>query len=219
MNLADIDWDLENAGEWPFPAKVIAIVIMCLLLGGGWYYLDTKGQLEQLDQAQHTETQLKKQVEDKLLKAVKLPKFKAYLMELDQSLGQLLRQLPDSTELPDVLVDISQTGLATGLEFQLFQPQAEALKDFYAELPIRVRVAGSYGALGEFVSALAALPRIVTIHDIKINILQPNGPPTNAPALVMDTTLKTYRQLDQKSIPTPSTLPRQNRAGRTKGQG
>jgi type IV pilus assembly protein PilO len=111
---------------------------------------------------------------------------------MEESFGAMLRQLPNRTEVADLLVDVSQTGLAAGLEFELFQPQPEVPKDFYAELPIKIRVVGTYHEFGEFVSGLAALPRIVTIHDVQIKPYQ-----TNSSELLMEAMARTYRYLDE----------------------
>jgi type IV pilus assembly protein PilO len=116
---------------------------------------------------------------------------------MQQSFGAMLRQLPNRTEVADLLVDVSQTGLAAGLEFELFQPQAEVPKDFYAELPIKIRVIGNYHEFGEFVSGLAALPRIVTIHDVQIQPRANNPGANNAGDLIMEATARTYRYLDE----------------------
>jgi type IV pilus assembly protein PilO len=113
---------------------------------------------------------------------------------MEESFGAMLRQLPNRTEVADLLVDVSQTGLAAGLEFELFQPQAEVPKDFYAELPIKIRVVGTYHEFGEFVSGLAALPRIVTIHDVQIS---PRQSKSKSGELVLEAMARTYRYLDE----------------------
>lgn len=195
MNLSEIDWDIENAGEWPNFAKVLVIGIVCALIVGAWIYLDTRRQLEDLRQLRNREASLKQQVDEKLKRAVHLPRFRQHLSDLEKSLGELLRQLPDSTEVPELLVDISQTGLAAGLEFQLFQPQAEMRKEFYAELPIDIQVVGTYSEFGNFVSGIASLPRIVTVHDVKISKNR------DAAELTMKAQLKTYRQAEESFAP------------------
>ncbi|MCB1789860.1 MAG: type 4a pilus biogenesis protein PilO, partial [Gammaproteobacteria bacterium] len=128
----------------------------------------------------------------KQAKAANLDAYRAQLAEMQESFGAMLRQLPNRTEVADLLVDVSQTGLAAGLEFELFQPQGEVPKDFYAELPIKIRVVGKYHEFGEFVSGLAALPRIVTIHDVEV---RPQS--ANSPTLVLEATARTYRYLDE----------------------
>ncbi|NJD30851.1 MAG: hypothetical protein FIB04_03075, partial [Gammaproteobacteria bacterium] len=120
------------------------------------------------------------------------------LAEMEKSFGAMLRQLPNKTEVPNLLVDISQTGLAAGLEEKLFQPQGEVRKDFYAELPIAIRLTGGYHQMGNFASGIAALPRIVTLHDIEIT---PAGKDAGADDLVLNVTAKTYRYLDEDEVP------------------
>jgi type IV pilus assembly protein PilO len=141
---------------------------------------------------QREEADLRQEFESKQAKAANLENYKKQLALMEESFGAMRRQLPDSTEVADLLVDVSQTGLAAGLEFELFQPQAEVPKDFYAELPIKIRVIGNYHEFGEFVSGLAALPRIVTIHDVQIQP-RPNSPGD----LIMEATARTYRYLDE----------------------
>ena len=142
------------------------------------------------------EQKLRQEFKNKHAKAVNLELYKQQLKDIERSFGALLRQLPGRTEVPNLLVDISQTGLAAGLEEKLFQPQPEQRKDFYAELPIKIRLTGSYHQFGEFVSGIAALPRIVTLHDIDIK-------PDNKDAydqLSLELTAKTYRYLDEDEI-------------------
>ncbi len=160
--------DLNSFGEWPAPVKAIAILLACVALGGLAYYLDTNDQLERLTREQTTEQELRSSLEVKQRKAANLEAYRNQLAEMKESFGAMLRQLPNKTEVGSLLVDVSQTGLANGLEFELFQPEDELAKDFYAELPIRIRVTGNYHDFGRFISGLAALPRIVTIHDVQI---------------------------------------------------
>lgn len=195
MNLSNINWDIENAGAWPAPIKFGIILLLCLILAGVGYYLDTQDQLAELERLQAQEGELKSSFEAKQKKAVNLEEYKQQLQQIEESFGDLLRQLPDKTQVPDLLVDVSQTGLASGLEFELFRPGAEVPKEFNAELPIDIRVIGDYMEFANFVSGLASLPRIVTIHNVKIT-------PRNLPAgskgkpLVMDALVKTYRYLE-----------------------
>ena len=134
--------------------------------------------------------------EVKLAKAVNLDLYKQQLKDIERSFGALLRQLPGKTEVPNLLVDISQTGLSAGLEEKLFQPQGEQKKDFYAELPIKIRLTGSYHQFGQFVSGIAALPRIVTLHDIEIKSESKDA----YDQLSLELTAKTYRYLDEDEI-------------------
>lgn len=193
MNMQELnELDFSNIGDWPMAVKLVLIVILCALVGVGWYFLDTEDQYKELERVERIEQDLRTDFETKQAKAANLEAYREQLAEMRESFGAMLRQLPNRTEVADLLVDVSQTGLAAGLEFELFQPQAEVPKDFYAELPIKIRVLGTYHEFGEFVSGLAALPRIVTIHDVQI---QPQrGEPGQ---LLMEATARTYRYLDE----------------------
>jgi len=193
--------DLNSFGEWPTPVKAIAILLACAALGGLAYYLDTKDQLERLGREQTTEQELRSSLEVKQRKAANLEAYRNQLAEMKESFGAMLRQLPNKTEVGSLLVDVSQTGLANGLEFELFQPEDELAKDFYAELPIRIRVTGNYHDFGRFISGLAALPRIVTIHDVQIADLAKQTSPQAATErnLSLQATVKTYRYLDEET--------------------
>ncbi|WP_295413117.1 type 4a pilus biogenesis protein PilO [uncultured Thiodictyon sp.] len=197
MELSELnELDLNNIGEWPVPVKAIAIVLLCSVAGAAIYYLDTAAQLERLDTAQAKELEQRKTFETKQKKAASLNAFRQQLAEMKESFGAMLRQLPDKTEVAALLVDVSQTGLAAGLEFELFQPEGEKLKDFYAELPINIKVTGRYHEFGSFISGLAALPRIVTIHNVKI--ASPAGERGGEDAkLQLQAQVKTYRYLDE----------------------
>jgi type IV pilus assembly protein PilO len=151
-----------------------------------------------LDRAEAEELKLRASFEEKQDKAANLEAYQQQLVEMRESFGAMLRQLPDKTEVAALLVDVSQTGLAAGLEFELFQPSGEQNRDFYAELPIRMRVNGQYHEFGRFISGLAALPRIVTIHDVKI--ASPSGGDGKpGQRLNMEATVKTYRYLDENA--------------------
>jgi type IV pilus assembly protein PilO len=188
--------DLSNIGEWPTPIKAIVILIGCIGLAVAIYYLDTESQLLRLDQERTTEAELRQSFETKQRKAANLEAYRQQIQEMEESFGAMLRQLPDRTEVAALLVDVSQTGLAAGLEFQLFQPQGEQSKEFYAELPIDVRVTGHYHEFGRFISGLAALPRIVTIHDVKIGNTGGDSGAEGA-KLTLQATVRTYRYLDE----------------------
>jgi type IV pilus assembly protein PilO len=188
--------DLNNLGAWPTPIKAIVILIACIALAVAVYYLDTEAQLQRLDQDRRAEVDLRKTFETKQRKAANLEAYRQQLEEMKESFGAMLRQLPDKTEVAALLVDVSQTGLAAGLEFQLFQPEGEQSKEFYAELPINVRVTGRYHDFGRFISGLAALPRIVTIHDVKIGSTAGETGADGA-KLALQATVKTYRYLDE----------------------
>jgi len=184
--------DFQTLGEWPKVAKAILILILCAGVAGAWYYFDTKGQLTRLEKAELSEQRLRKDFERKQQKAVNLDAYRQQLAEMQASFGAMLRQLPDKTEVPALLVDVSQTGLGAGLEFERFQPSAEVKRGFYAELPIHVRVVGTYPEFGDFISGLAALPRIVTIHNVNISHAEGGRGP-----LSLEATIKTYRYLEE----------------------
>ena len=193
MNMQELnELDFSNIGDWPGFVKAILVLVLCALVGVGWYFYDIEGRYETLARAENTELELRQDFENKQAKAANLEAYRAQLAEMQESFGAMLRQLPNRTEVADLLVDVSQTGLAAGLEFELFQPQGEVPKDFYAELPIKIRVIGSYHEFGEFVSGLAALPRIVTIHNVQIQ-----NRSNNPGKLVMEALARTYRYLDE----------------------
>jgi type IV pilus assembly protein PilO len=189
--------DPRDPGRWPLPvragAAVLCFVALALLLG---YLLVWKDKSPQLDQKVAEEMTLRDTFRTKHLKAVNLEVYEQQLQDIERSFGALLRQLPGKTEVPSLLVDISQTGLAAGLEEKLFQPSAEEKKDFYAELPIKIRLSGSYHDFGEFVSGIAALPRIVTLHNIEIKA----DKATSYDQLTLDLVARTYRYLDDEEI-------------------
>ncbi len=189
--------DPRDPGRWPMPIRYGAVgVAFFALTLVGVYFLVWDGQRPVLQQRQAEEQQLRLQFKDKHAKAVNLEVYKQQLKDIERSFGALLRQLPGKTEVPSLLVDISQTGLAAGLEEKLFQPEAEQKKDFYAELPIKIRLTGSYHQFGEFVSGIAALPRIVTLHDIDIKTANKDA----YDQLSLELTAKTYRYLDEEEI-------------------
>jgi len=194
MNMDLNELDVTNLARWPAAAK--AVVILFLMGGviflGYWFHV--KDQLAELTKAEGKEENLKVIFETKAKQAVNLEAYESQLEEMRESFGAMLRQLPNKTEVADLLVDVSQTGLASGLEFVLFQPRAEVPREFYAELPISIQVIGNYHELGEFVSGVAGLPRIVTVHNVAINKAAKgkSGP------LTMKLTAKTYRYMDEE---------------------
>lgn len=199
MNLAEINWDINYVGRWPWPLKGAIIAVVSLLVAGAWFYFDTQTQLDELNQMHAKETELRSTFETNQKKAASLPDYQKQLVEMEKLFGDMLRQLPDKTQVAELLVDVSQTGLASGLEFELFKPLAEVKKDFYAELPIDIRVVGTYAKFGSFVSGLAALPRIVTVHNVRIKRQTGAGgkPNIGDANLLMDAQVKTYRYLDE----------------------
>ena len=193
MTLQELnELDFSNIGDWPAIVKAVLVLILCALVVTGWYFLYAEDQYKQLARVENTELELRQDFEIKQAKAANLEAYRAQLAEMQESFGSMLRQLPNRTEVADLLVDVSQTGLAAGLEFELFQPQGEVPRDFYAELPIKIRVVGDYHEFGEFVSGLAALPRIVTVHNVKISPRRGEGA-----GLQLEATAKTYRYLEE----------------------
>jgi type IV pilus assembly protein PilO len=186
--------DIEDVGRWPlvFRAAVIAIVFV-VVLGLGIYWFIIKDKAPELSRVQEEEQQLRLTFQNKQRKAANYDDYKAQLTQIEQSFGTMLRQLPGKTEIPSLIVDISQTGLAAGLQEKLFVPQPEIPKDFYAEKPIKIRLEGGFHELANFVSGIAALPRIVTLHDITITRVSED----TFDKLSMEVTAQTYRYLDE----------------------
>jgi len=189
--------DPRDPGRWPLPVRIGAIAIWFVALTLVLLYVVVwQSKRPELAGYEAQEQTLRNQFRDKHGKAVNLALYKQQLAEIERSFGTMLRQLPGKTEVPNLLVDISQTGLAAGLRQQLFQPMPQQNKDFYAELPIKIRLTGSFHQFGEFVSGIATLPRIVTLHNVEIK------PSTNDAydQLTLDVTAKTYRYRDEEEI-------------------
>lgn len=198
--MADIDLnnlDFSNVGSWPAAVKGVLIAIIAVGVLALGYFIDIQAQQENLDRITSEEKRLKEDFEFKQAKAANLDAYKAQMVEMEDSFGAMIRQLPSKTEVEDLLVDISQTGLASGIEFQLFKPLAEKHIEFYAELPIKLKMTGTYHQFGEFVSGIAALPRIVTLENITIVSSKGKGKKN---ILTMDVTAKTYRYLDESEV-------------------
>lgn len=184
--------DPNNPGAWPLPVQALVGLVVCIgLMFGGWQF-KIKDQRVELAKVQAKEGDLKKEFEDKQKKAANLGPLREQMKEMEQSFGEMVRQLPNKTEVAGLIVDISQTGLSAGLEFELFEPKSERPAEFYVELPINLRMSGTYHQFGSFVSGIAALPRIVTTHDIKIAPKKAGG------ILEMTATAKTYRALEEE---------------------
>lgn len=190
------DLDPNDVSRWPASIRFGVITLIFLITAAALvYFMSWNSKKPQLDQARAQEQTLLKTVEEKARKAANLEAYKVQLAEMEQSFGAMLRKLPNQTEVPNLLTDISQQGAAAGLEQQLFQPAPQINKDFYAELPIKMRLTGSFHAIGNFVSGIAALPRIVTLHDVQITTPERSGGTDN---LQLDVTAKTYRYLDEE---------------------
>ena len=192
IDLSDLEF--SNVGNWPMPVKIGMIAVVCVIVLVAGYFLDVSNQREILSRAESQENSLKREFEEKQSKAANLDAYKKQMKEMEESFGTMLRQLPSKTEVENLVDEISQTGLASGIEFELFKPQAEQFIEFYAEKPISIKLTGTYHQFGRFVSGIAALPRIVTLHNIQIKKDEKSG------VLSMDVTAKTYRYLDENEL-------------------
>ena len=194
MTLDDLrSIDFNNVSTWPLPIKITGIAMVCvIILFLGWYFV-IADELEQLDQEQKKEAGLKETFSGKKALAINLDEYRRQMEEMGEQFGTLLRQLPNKTEVPNLLVDITQAGLGRGLDFVLFKPEKEAPLDFYAELPVSIKVIGTYHELAQFVSDVAALPRIVTVGSLDITA-DKNG------KLSMAAVAKTYRYLEAEEL-------------------
>ena len=186
--------DINDVGRWPFVfrAAVIGIIFVAVSLGG-IYFTIIEDKKPELERAQAEEESLKLTFENKQKKAANYDAYRAQLDQIEQSFGTMLRQLPGETEIPSLIVDISQTGLAAGLQEKLFRPEAEIPKDFYAEKPIRIQLNGSYHEIANFVSGIAALPRIVTLHNINIT----REDQSSYDRLSLEVVAQTYRYIEE----------------------
>ena len=201
MNLEDLQHHLEpdNIGNAPVSVRVGVIATLCTLIIGAGLWFDTQNQLVELEDHQIKEIALKEEFKVKALRAAKLELYKEQLAEMNATFGALLRQLPEKTDVESLLVDVSQTGLASGLEVNKFKPSDEEKKGFYAELPITLEVIGSFHQMATFISGIAALPRIVTISDMKLEpVAKDVKDPASADKLKMSATARTYRYLQEE---------------------
>ncbi|MCG3201453.1 MAG: hypothetical protein NFCOHLIN_01321 [Gammaproteobacteria bacterium] len=194
MKLSDLNnLTMENIGSWPIPVKIATVLLICAAVIGLGYWKLTTPKIEELKTAQNRELELRAEFDGKQQKAANLEVLKKQLEDIKQTMGELLQKLPSKTQVPDLLQDISQTGLGAGLEFDIFKPGAEQPQEFYVELPIQIQVTGTYHQFGTFISGVAALQRIVTVHDVKI---RPAG--DDKGKLMMQATAKTYRYMDEE---------------------
>ncbi len=198
-DFSKLDLDPNNIGNWPGVFKGIVILVLCAAVLGAGYWFDTQDQLVALETAQTKEIELKRVFEFKQKKSANLAALREQLKEMKASFGDLLRLLPNKTEIEGLLVDISQSGLSAGLEFELFKPGAEQVAEFYAIQPISIRVTGTYHEFGNFVSTVAALPRIVTQHDVSM-APRSGGSVGDDEQLIMNLIAKTYRYLEEEEI-------------------
>src|SRR5512137_1207917 len=208
--------DPNDAGRWPLGVRIGTVALLFIIAASACYYFFVwKPDRPRLLERRAKEGKLKLSLEAKAKRAANLEAYRSQLAEMEKSFGAMLRQLPNKTEVPNLLVDISQTGLAAGLEEKLFQPQGESRSDFYAELPISIRLTGGYHEMGKFASGIAALPRIVTPHDIEIT--PPTGRNVTEPGeLTLNVTAKTYRYLDEEEQ--AAAEPKDKDKGKDKGK-
>lgn len=194
MTLDDIRrLNLRDVGSWPLLPKAVALLFIFVIIVVAGALLDWRDQFDALDAAQQVETKLRQEYTTKKGKAINYELYRQQLVEIEQSFGALVKQLPNRAEMDALLTDINQAGLGRGLQFELFKPASqEKLSDFYAELPISIRITGNYHDMGAFASDIAQLPRIVTLNDIAIN--------NDKGVLALDATARTYRYLDEEEI-------------------
>ena len=186
--------DPKDPGTWPAVPKLVALIAILAVILVGAFFLDTQGQIDELEAGKTQEAKLKEDYINKKKQSVNLDLHKQQLREIDQSFGALLKQLPNRAQMDALLVDINQAGLGRGLQFELFRPASgESAKEFYSELPIQVRVLGNYHDMGAFASDLGQLSRIVTLNDVTI------GPGKDG-QLQMDATARTFRYLDDEEV-------------------
>ncbi|MCB5186007.1 type 4a pilus biogenesis protein PilO [Methylobacillus gramineus] len=198
MNLQELNnIDLNNTGSLPLPVKalLLGILLLVLVIGGYWFFWSPS--LDELDQAKAKEVELRGTFLAKKRQAINLEGYKQQMVEIERTFGALVKQLPDRSQMDGLLTDINQAGLEQGLEFELFKPGHEVIADFYAEMPISIKVTGSYHDLGAFATDIARLPRIVTLNDIVINAPAKDSKDGR---LVIEAVAKTYRYLDANEI-------------------
>ncbi|MCK5888695.1 MAG: type 4a pilus biogenesis protein PilO [Methylococcales bacterium] len=197
MDLSEIDWDFNKAGAWPLALKIVTIILLAtIIIGSGIYFL-TMDQLTELELLEAKEVDLKQSFEAKQKKIINLPDYRDQFEQIELSLEEMIKQMPTQAEVANLLVDISQTGLANGLEFRLFKPSEPIRKDFYSELPINIKVIGKYQEIAGFISDLASLPRIVTIHNVVISPIK-SKVKGEASLLTMNAIVKTYNEEEGK---------------------
>lgn len=212
MKLSDINnLDAKNYGSWPLPIKFLAAFLLFAVVVVAGYFMKIKPANDELDVLRAKELELVSVFTEKQGKVVNLEEYKKQLEEMRELLRQMIRQLPSKTEMPDLLIDVSQTALSSGIDNELFEPGPEVAKEFYAEKPITLRMKGTYHQFGAFVSGVASLPRVVilTMHDVSLTPAAPtatgqSGKPgaaaSSSGALVLEGTVKTYRYLDDEEL-------------------
>ena len=185
--------DLKTLADWPLPSKLAALGVLCVMIVAAGWWFDWRGGVETLDAAKQKETELRGVFTTKKNQAINLEAYTKQLADIEQAFGALLKQLPNRQEMDALITDVNQAGLGRGLQFDLFKPDGETISEFYAETPIRVKVAGGYHDIAAFVSDVSKLSRIVTLQDIALE-------PAKEGALNMDAIVKTYRYLDDEEV-------------------
>jgi type IV pilus assembly protein PilO len=211
MDLDDLrSLNLKDVGNWPLLPKSLALTAIVIVIVAFGYLFDWRDQWESLELAKTEELKLKDQYSQKKAKAINFELYVQQLNEVEQSFGALVKQLPNRSEIDALLTDINQAGLGRGLQFELFKPaQQEKMAEFYAELPIKIKITGTYHDMGAFASDVAQLPRIVTLNDIVIN--------NDKGTLVMESDAKTFRYLDEEEIAKQRALAKAKEKGAAKG--
>ncbi len=189
--------DFKNMGALPMPVKLVLLGFVFLILMGLGYWFLWSEQMAEIDQAKAKEQELRKVFLDKKSQAIKVEAYKQQMVDIEKTFGALLKQLPDKSQMDGLLTDINQAGLGRGLEFDLFKPGQESVAEFYAEMPIQIKIRGNYHDIGTFATDISKLSRIVTLNDL---IIAPIGKDSKDTLLSLDATAKTYRYLDASEL-------------------
>ncbi len=189
--------DFKNMGALPMPVKLVLLSFLFILLMGLGYWFLWSDQMAEIDQAKAKEQELRKVFLDKKSQAIKVEAYKQQMVDIEKTFGALLKQLPDKSQMDGLLTDINQAGLGRGLEFDLFKPGQESVAEFYAEMPIQIKIRGNYHDIGTFATDISKLSRIVTLNDL---IIAPIGKDSKDTLLSLDATAKTYRYLDASEL-------------------
>ncbi len=197
MDLSEVNWDFNVAGSWPLQVKAMVIAIVCCVVAGAGFYYITQPQLDELSVLESKEKGLIEEFTTKQAKAVSLADYHQQLKQIESRLGDMMKQMPSKAEVANLLFEISQTASTSGLESKLFQPEPEVKQSFYIELPTSVEMEGRYEELGLFVSGVASMARIVTVHDISLQALPPDK--AGKIRLTMKATIKTYTDLSEEA--------------------
>ena len=200
--------DFKNAGSLPMPVKLVLLSFLFLILLGFGYWFMWSPAIDEFDQAKAKEVELRQVFLTKKAQAIKIEAYKQQMIDIEKTFGALLKQLPDKSQMDGLLTDINQAGLGRGLEFYLFKPGQELVADFYAEMPIQIKIKGNYHDLGAFATDISKLSRIVTLNDISI---APANKDSKDSLLTMDAVAKTYRYLDSSEVATKKAAEMKNK--------